>query len=94
MQNKKVRWLFLLFYFFSLSGNKDLLDESKLIINFGKRRKIAHVIRVIQQYQQVPYLFETVMPMQKWLSDGIQTTQDDDQLYKISLEIEPRDQNA
>jgi len=69
-------------------GNKDVLNVN--LINFDKRRKIALVIREIQQYQQTPYCIKTVPEIQALLLSPDHQTEDD--LYKLSLELEPRTQ--
>jgi son of sevenless-like protein len=66
-------------------GNKDMLNG---LINFDKRRKVAYVIREIQQYQQTPYCLMAVPEIQSLLLSPDEVTDDD--LYKLSLELEPR----
>ncbi|KAL9647807.1 hypothetical protein ABK040_001333 [Willaertia magna] len=66
-------------------GNKDVLNDK---INFIKRRKLAMLIRDIQTYQQTPYYFHTVPELQEKLKEIRHST--DQELYKISLEFEPR----
>lgn len=66
-------------------GNKDKLND---LINFDKRRKVALVIREIQQYQQTPYCLKAVPEIQALLLSPDNPTEDD--LYKLSLELEPR----
>jgi len=67
-------------------GNKDVINGD--LINFDKRRKIALVIREIQQYQQTPYCLKTIPEIQAALLAPENATEDD--LYKLSLELEPR----
>ena len=67
-------------------GNKDRIQGD--LINFDKRKKIALVIREIQQYQQTPYCLKAVPEIQAALLAPETATEDD--LYKLSLELEPR----
>jgi len=59
------------------------------IINFAKRRKIAVVIREIQQYQHTPYALLPMPNLQKYLVhvSGLPAAE----CYKLSLFVEPRD---
>jgi son of sevenless-like protein len=57
------------------------------MINFDKRRKIAVVIREIQQYQQQPYMFQEIEVLQTYLRNVRWT--DAESLYQASLQIEP-----
>lgn len=68
-------------------GNPDMLQGG--LINFAKRRRIAGVIREIQQYQNAPYHLEVVKPIFDWLKDieGL----DDAQAYALSLAAEPKE---
>ena len=67
-------------------GNKDMIQNN--LINFDKRRKIALVIREIQQYQQTPYCLKAIPEIQAILLSPDNVSEDD--LYKLSLELEPR----
>ncbi|XP_043515989.1 ras-specific guanine nucleotide-releasing factor 2-like isoform X4 [Frieseomelitta varia] len=59
------------------------------LLNFSKMRMIAHVIQEIYQLQQGSYNIEPVMKVLNYLLDpSLQI--DDDTLYRMSLEIEPR----
>jgi son of sevenless-like protein len=59
------------------------------MINFVKRRRVAMVIREIQQYQQTPYALEPVPKIITFLStvDGM----DEKTAFDLSLMVEPRD---
>jgi len=66
-------------------GNPNTLNDK---INFIKRRKLAMLIRDIQTYQQTPYSLQNVPELQEKLKAI--TSMEDDKLYKLSLEYEPR----
>ena len=66
-------------------GNPDKLGK---LINFGKRKLVSKVIAGLQQYQASPYNLETVPRIVKLLSKKLNCTDDD--LYKMSLQREPR----
>ncbi|XP_035709519.1 ras-specific guanine nucleotide-releasing factor 2-like isoform X3 [Folsomia candida] len=59
------------------------------LLNFAKMRMIAHVIREIRQFQQTPYKIEYGAKASSYLRDP-KLLLDDDQLYKLSLQIEPK----
>lgn len=80
-----MKGIFLTDLTFIEEGNPNRIEE---LINFAKRRKIANVIREIQQYQQIPFVFEAVERMQVWLKET--TVCDENELYKLSLLREPR----
>lgn len=69
-------------------GNPDFLPGTQLI-NFHKRRLLSYVIREVQQYQQLPYLFEktAIYPQFKIL-----WTKSEEDRYARSLQIEPREE--
>ena len=71
-------------------GNPDklVLGGGAQLINFVKRRKVAEVILKIQDYQNKPYNFVPVQPIQDYLEQA--EVMDDDALYKASLVAEPR----
>ncbi|GLH15399.1 Ras-specific guanine nucleotide-releasing factor 2 [Gryllus bimaculatus] len=50
---------------------------------------IAHVIREIRHFQQTPYKIELIQKVTNYLLDP-SLLLDDDELYRMSLEIEPR----
>ncbi|XP_043516819.1 ras-specific guanine nucleotide-releasing factor 1-like isoform X3 [Frieseomelitta varia] len=59
------------------------------LLNFSKMRMIAHVIQEIRQFQQGSYNIEPIARIMNYLLDpSLQI--DDDNLYRMSLEIEPR----
>ncbi|KAI8328904.1 ras guanine nucleotide exchange factor domain-containing protein [Chlamydoabsidia padenii] len=72
-------------------GNADYLKTSKDLINFAKRAKTAEVIREIQQYQSTYYQLTPVDELQKFIENNLKSTQDEEQLYNKSLELEPRE---
>ena len=51
--------------------------------------QIAHVIREIRHFQQTPYKIEHSLKVTNYLLDSSRLLNDDD-LYRMSLEIEPR----
>ena len=48
------------------------------------------ILKQIEIFQQVPYNLNPVKRIHKWLSNLSADFQDDEKLYQISLEIEPR----
>lgn len=68
-------------------GTPDYTEEN--LINFSKMRMIAHVIREIRLFQQTPYRIEHHPRVTNYLLDPARLL-DDDQTYKYSLEIEPK----
>ena len=71
-------------------GNPDsIVMEGVETINFVKRRKVADVIAKIQTYQ-VPYNFVPVKELQDLLITGMTTAWGEDELYKRSLVVGPR----
>ncbi|KAI8646558.1 ras guanine nucleotide exchange factor domain-containing protein [Parasitella parasitica] len=71
-------------------GNANELKKSKDLINFAKRAKTAEVIREIQQYQSSLYQLKPVNEIQDFVKINLQSTRDEEQLYKESLRLEPR----
>lgn len=69
-------------------GNKDKING---LINFGKRRLLYTVISEIQQFQQKGYVFTHEAPVEAYLSEI--ATLDENELYNISLQCEPRSAN-
>ncbi|KAJ8918692.1 hypothetical protein NQ315_015012 [Exocentrus adspersus] len=59
------------------------------LLNFSKMRMIAHVIREIRHFQQTPYKIELIQRVANYLLDT-SLIMDDDELYRTSLELEPR----
>jgi hypothetical protein len=51
--------------------------------------QIAHVIREIRLFQQTPYKIDLITKVTNYLLDP-SLLLDDDELYRMSLEIEPR----
>ncbi|CAO3629703.1 unnamed protein product [Cunninghamella echinulata] len=72
-------------------GNSNIITKSKDLINFAKREKTAEVIREIQQYQTLFYKLKPVEEIQEFIRNHLQSTRDEDQLYKESLKLEPRE---
>ncbi|XP_050595324.1 ras-specific guanine nucleotide-releasing factor 1-like isoform X1 [Bombus affinis] len=59
------------------------------LLNFSKMRMIAHVIREIRHFQQTPYKIELITKVTNYLLDPSLMLNEKD-LYRMSLEIEPR----
>ncbi|XP_043277433.1 ras-specific guanine nucleotide-releasing factor 2-like isoform X2 [Venturia canescens] len=59
------------------------------LLNFSKMRMIAHVIREIRHFQQTPYKIDLIPKVSNYLLDPTLLLEEDD-LYRMSLEIEPR----
>ncbi|KAJ6251788.1 guanine nucleotide exchange factor [Anaeramoeba flamelloides] len=75
-------------------GNSDFLtslDGRKKLINFDKRRRTSFVIREIQLYQQAPFIFQRIKPIQDFILKFSKISYNDEEMYKRSLEVEPRD---
>ncbi|XP_071170637.1 ras-specific guanine nucleotide-releasing factor 2-like isoform X4 [Mytilus edulis] len=68
-------------------GTPDYTEEN--LINFSKMRMIAHVIREIRLFQQTPYRIEHHPRVTNYLLDPARLL-GDEQTYKYSLEIEPK----
>lgn len=72
-------------------GNSNELKKNKELINFAKRAKTAEVIREIQQYQSSLYQLKPVDELQDFIKQYLMSTRDEEQLYKESLKLEPRE---
>ncbi|KAI9260692.1 ras guanine nucleotide exchange factor domain-containing protein [Phascolomyces articulosus] len=72
-------------------GNSNFLKKSNHLINFAKRMKTAEVIRELQQYQSTPYLLQAVPDMQEFIKTHLQSSRDEETLYNMSLQLEPRE---
>jgi son of sevenless-like protein len=72
-------------------GNRDFLQNPEGMINFAKRMKTSEVIREVQQYQNVPYLFTSVPELQDFLKESFIETVNESDLYNMSLNLEPRE---
>ncbi|XP_011305248.1 ras-specific guanine nucleotide-releasing factor 2 [Fopius arisanus] len=59
------------------------------LLNFSKMRMISHVIREIRRFQQTPYKIEHISKVTNYLLD-VTLLLDEEALYHMSLEIEPR----
>ncbi|KAI9277421.1 ras guanine nucleotide exchange factor domain-containing protein [Sporodiniella umbellata] len=71
-------------------GNPDLLKPSAWI-NFSKRMKTANVILDLQQYQSCHYLLAVVPDIQEFIKTHLQSSRDEEELYSLSLKLEPRE---
>ncbi|XP_033633758.1 ras-specific guanine nucleotide-releasing factor 2-like isoform X1 [Asterias rubens] len=68
-------------------GTPNVTDDG--LINFSKMRMIAHVIREIRHFQKTCFTIELDKRVANYLLDT-NLVMDDDELYALSLEIEPR----
>ncbi|XP_043486896.1 ras-specific guanine nucleotide-releasing factor 2-like isoform X2 [Polistes fuscatus] len=68
-------------------GTPNFTEEG--LLNFSKMRMIAHVIREIRHFQQTPYKIELITKVTNYLLDSSLLLNEKD-LYRMSLEIEPR----
>jgi len=59
------------------------------LLNFAKMRMIAHVIREVRNFQQTPYKIDPIPKASGYLLDP-SLRLGDEELYQISLQIEPR----
>lgn len=60
------------------------------MINFSKRSKIADVLQDIQQFQNTPYLLQSVPELQDYIVKGLQSAKELNDMYERSMELEPR----
>jgi len=72
-------------------GNPNRLKNNEKLINFSKQSTTADVIREIQQYQNQAYCLQPVSEIQFFLKESLQNIEDDDDMYEMSLYIEPRE---
>lgn len=72
-------------------GNPSMIKKSRNLINFGKRDKLAEVIKDIQQHQFIPYNLQQVPEIQALISEWLERAQDVSDLYEVSLAMEPRE---
>ncbi|KAJ3253570.1 hypothetical protein HK103_000478 [Boothiomyces macroporosus] len=86
--------LFLTDLTFTEDGNPDMRNNGKLI-NFDKYSRISKIISDLMRYQ-VPYPITEVPEIQDYLQQSIQDrgTRDVQDLYELSLRLEPRDERA
>lgn len=75
---------------FVADGNDDFIKGTELI-NFGKRVKAANIISEIQQYQAVPYPLTAVPELQDYIMSSMQQARDVNEMYTVSLSLEPRE---
>jgi ACT domain-containing protein len=78
--------VFLTDLIFIEDGNKDNVND---MVNFDKRRKIAKIIQNLRIYQSGVYKFKVVDEFVD-LMKKFEIVQEKE-IYKISLEIEPRE---
>nr|XP_032809166.1 ras-specific guanine nucleotide-releasing factor 2 isoform X1 [Petromyzon marinus] len=68
-------------------GTPNFTEEG--LVNFSKMRMISHIIREIRQFQTSCYNIEPQTRVTRFLLDRAHVC-DDDSLYALSLQIEPR----
>ena len=69
-------------------GNSDTLDGNR--INFAKFRYLYNVLRSFERYQEVEYMLEEVPSIKTFIRAQFKKEHSDDDLFKASLEREPR----
>ncbi|KAK4509955.1 DNA mismatch repair protein Mlh1 [Mucor velutinosus] len=72
-------------------GNANFLKKSNNLINFAKRMKTAEVIRDLQQYQSTHYMLTAVPDIQEFIKTHLQSSREEEELYNLSLRLEPRE---
>ena len=72
-------------------GNPNYLDPEHKIVNFAKRMKTANIIESIRQFQVMPYNFEEIPDVQRFLDGGFYEAPPIEELYDTSLNFEPRE---
>lgn len=72
-------------------GNADYIQKSTRLINFAKRQKTAEVIREINQFQSLPYVYQVIPELQAFIKSSLERSRDVDTLYERSIQLEPRE---
>ncbi|KAI9266012.1 ras guanine nucleotide exchange factor domain-containing protein [Sporodiniella umbellata] len=72
-------------------GNSNFLKKSSHLISFAKRMKTASVIEDLQQYQSTHYMLTVVPDIQEFIKTHLQSSRDEEELYNLSLRLEPRE---
>ncbi|KAG1050442.1 hypothetical protein G6F43_007285 [Rhizopus delemar] len=72
-------------------GNSNFLKKPNHLINFAKRTKTAEVIQDLQQYQSTHYMLTVVPDIQEFIKTHLQSSRDEEELYNLSLKLEPRE---
>lgn len=76
------------------TGNPDTIKtptNRQELINFIKLRKTAIIIKNMQLFQQTGYSLEIVKEIQEYLLKIKEINFNEEESYKISLSLEPRD---
>ncbi|KAL1924796.1 uncharacterized protein VTP21DRAFT_4450 [Calcarisporiella thermophila] len=71
-------------------GNSNYIKRSRELINFAKHAMTAEVISEIQRYQVTPYALAPVPEIQFFLRGYLQASRPVEELYPLSLSLEPR----
>jgi hypothetical protein len=87
--------LFLTDLTFTDDGNPDMRNNGKLI-NFDKYAKTAKIIQELQRYQGKSYNFTEVLEIRDFLMQSVEDNgaKDVQEMYELSLRLEPRDERA
>eukprot|EP01125_Pyxidicula_operculata_P009084 TRINITY_DN3004_c0_g1_i2.p1 TRINITY_DN3004_c0_g1~~TRINITY_DN3004_c0_g1_i2.p1 ORF type:complete len:700 (+),score=202.82 TRINITY_DN3004_c0_g1_i2:824-2923(+) len=80
--------IFLTDLIFIEDGNKDIINDR--LINFKKRQLLYDVISKILQFQLDSYNFQSMPYLQNYLNVDNLVLVSDDELYNMSLQVEPR----
>lgn len=78
---------------FTTDGNSDWLTSkrgSKGIVNFSKRRNILRIIREVMDFNNNLYDIKLDTDFSRYLHEMFSELPDEEKLYELSLEIEPR----
>ncbi|KAH7336924.1 ras guanine nucleotide exchange factor domain-containing protein, partial [Rhizoctonia solani] len=78
---------------FIQDGNKDFISKEQGIINFGKRRKAAEVIREIQSYQAKQYNLSVVDQVQTFIEQSLANIEEKADYWETSMSLEPRERD-
>lgn len=71
-------------------GNETFLDGRKTVVNWQKMRMIAQIFDEMQRFQQNPYILEQIPVMTTWLRKLRKIVHDDNELYEMSFQCQPR----
>lgn len=79
-------------------GNPDMLREKPHQINFNKRQKASELILMIKLHQSTTYNLAAVPVLVKFIEEALfppnaNPATDDQRLYDISLQREPRERD-
>jgi son of sevenless-like protein len=78
---------------FTTDGNPDWLDNkkgSKGMVNFSKRVNLMKIIKEVLQFNDTPYNIKLDLEFSRYLQVMFQELPDDEKLYEMSINLEPR----